>query len=356
MISRIAAAPVIFSALYFVGTHPIFRMAKFGGEAYVAQSPILIIPYVALTLAPLYLLVVGTVWKASIVTKPVAVALFAFGWVHTFFSTVYGNVNNDAYSNSWMIDVLLPPEMLGELKNIPSDMIISRNGSAWNDKAILDGPHLSPATSCPERAFIRFMFHKILPKSRLSAILTKDHPTFFFGSWVGVEGKDDGRTPRVFTDHAGGNDEKLNAIVIPKFFVDTRNDFMTVDYSELDEEAGKHLLSFTQPFYSPAGLALNAEAKKKYAPNADFTMAQYSCMNEVLMFKAVTGSHICFHKVMDALETTELAGTFEYPGIFGEGHKFTFPSPAADEKDCSKPYVRAVYTKELHWTRNNHLC
>ena len=97
MISRIAAAPVIFSALYFFGTHPIFRMAKFGGEAYVAQSPILIIPYVALTLAPLYLLVVGTVWKASIATKPVAVALFAFGFVHTFFSTVYGNVNNDAY-------------------------------------------------------------------------------------------------------------------------------------------------------------------------------------------------------------------------------------------------------------------
>lgn len=350
MKTALAASPILFSLTYLLGTHDWGLDFK----AFPQQPPpVLIIPYVGLSLIPVAAAVVRYLWSSSLYTKPVAVIFGLCYFVHTMFSTVYGNVNNDAWSHSWMIDVALPPSYMDRFVHIPSDFTPSVNTSRWQDDLVIAGPHLSPGAIC-DRSFVRFMFHEILPNARLSKILDKSVKTYFFGAWVIVEGADHSRPPRVFTDFAGGNDKKLNKIVIPKMLVDSRNDYMSVDYSQLDVAAGLHNLAFDQPFYrSPSGaVVLNATVGEYYGPDKDFVMAQYSCMNEALWFKKITGSFMCFHKFMQAKHSYELKGTFDFPAIFGAPLKL----PSGDPDDCTRPYVRAVFAKELHWTRNNHLC
>lgn len=101
-----------------------------------------------------------------------------------------GNVNNDAWSNSLMIDVVASPKFFREMQLVPEQYTLATNASVWADESILDGPHLPIKelhnAQCGERVFARFMFHQILPQSRVAAILKNG--VMFGGIWAMHEG------------------------------------------------------------------------------------------------------------------------------------------------------------------------
>lgn len=320
------------------------------------RPQLIILPYVGLSLLPLYLWLVTRLWslRHSLpwIMKPflllLIIAGFAFGIGHCFVTVLYGNANNDAWSDSWMVDVIAPPDYFkwANLENFK----VADDPALWLPS--IQGPHLPTSLSqCGPRMFVRFMAHRISPKSRVSKLLDIDG-LMFIGSWVMSTGIAFRQTrPKLFTDVAIGNDVIFNQLVVPPLWVDRHNGFVTFN-NVLDDARSQWNIS-TSTFNN--GYDRNADIRMhgtgKFFDNKKFVMDQYSCMVESSWLEKVINKRWCFYKMMEAASVEELEGTLKWPTFSGE---LRFPSGSLD--DCSKPYVRAIYAHDLHWTRDTYSC
>jgi hypothetical protein len=195
VVAPFALAPVFFAALFFVAQN----IATLFFEPDPSRAPFLTLPLVGGSLGPgvlgttLYLL---RTRAFSSLPRPVALllctlpALLLLG--HNFFTVFYGNINNDAWSHSLMIDVVGPPETFRAFTRTHQFFTVATNPATWANESVLAGPHLDVegirSASCGPRMFARFMWHRITPHSRLFVLLGKK--TMFGGVWVMMEGDD----------------------------------------------------------------------------------------------------------------------------------------------------------------------
>jgi len=310
---------------------------------------VVILPFVGASALPVLFLLWRYVFSGVGKFGKLVGSVVSFLWfAHCFLTFIYGNVNNDAYSDSWIVDVSAPTSYWNEFRNIEQDFKLSHNSTGWSNS--IAGPHLPPLT-CDGHTFVRFMCHRILTESRVSVLLTND--VMFCGAWAMVERKDGQGVPKVFTDFAFGNDIVFNGIVVPYLIVDTRNlydlfDNTLNDAANVWDISSKQIASLYEgPFKQHATFTGNV-----YPPGGrNHIQDQYSCMNEALWMRKITGKGWCFNKMMKAGTDLELQGTLIHPLLKEE---LTFPQ--GDMSDCSKPVVRGVFTKHLHWVRDNYLC
>lgn len=110
--------------------------------------------------------------------------------LHNFFTVFYGNINNDAWSDSLMIDVVGPPGTFNQFKRLIPEVVQTYDATAWAHEALIDGPHLdinaTRTATCGPRGFARFMYHRITPQARVHAILGEG--VMFGGIWLMVQG------------------------------------------------------------------------------------------------------------------------------------------------------------------------
>ncbi|EDQ91382.1 uncharacterized protein MONBRDRAFT_31609 [Monosiga brevicollis MX1] len=334
------------------------------GTPIVADDPsrphIFLIPYVGLAFFPLAFALFRELKSCSCAGPLNAVknglCNVAFGafLLHCFLTFFYGNINNDAWSNSIMIDVIAPPEFFVNMTMVPEEMRLTSDVKLWARKEILDGPHLDidaiAASKCQRRAYARFMFHEILPQSRIARLLKQG--VMFGGVWAQHTSSfaERANVSKVYTDHAYGNDVAFNKYIIRPLWVDRFNIYGDFDHKDLQE---KHwTVSSPAPLHEGQHIAYDAKASGQTWNDARFIMDQYSCMAEGMWLESFIGRRFCFRKIMDATETYSMEGTLHHPYLADKD--VTYPSGSID--DCDKPYVRAVLTKGLHWTRDTYLC
>jgi len=337
------AAPLLFNLLLFVATRlptPIKPSSE--------RPAVYILPFVGISIFPLvvwfvrgsFLLALGSARKV------LGVLFLTYCTLHLILTVLYGNINNEAFSDSWIIDVSAPKNYWNEIINIESQFRISTRSTGWSKS--ISGPHL-PSFTCDDHIFIRFMCHRTLSKSRVSSLLGDG--IMFCGAWVMVE-LTKGGPPKVFTDFAYGNDIPFNRIIVQGLYIDTRNIYNTFNNSLLDDKGIWDIRSIDVPPLYKGPYEEHMEATgKKFPANSTFVQDQYSCMNEALWLRKIYGEGWCFYKMMEAAESFELRGTITNPLL-----KQTLAFPTGDNADCTKPMVRAVFAKDLHWRRDNYLC
>jgi hypothetical protein len=193
-----AFAPVIFTCLLFAARH--FATRFFSPDPF--HPPFLTLPLVGGSLGPgilgtsLFLVRAKAFsflprFLAKFISMLPAILLL----LHNFFTVFYGNINNDSWSNSLMIDVVGPPETFHTFTRIPPYFTPATNPAAWANESVLAGPHLDVegirSASCGPRMFARFMWHRITPRARIHTLLTDR--VMFGGIWVMSQGTTDGR-------------------------------------------------------------------------------------------------------------------------------------------------------------------
>jgi hypothetical protein len=113
-------------------------------------------------------------------------------FLHSFFTVFYGNINNDAWSHSLMIDVIAPRSAFKNFTQFVPELRPSYNSAAWAHESIIDGPHLDIKgvrdAKCEDRGFARFMYHRIDSRARVHAILGQG--VMVGGIWVMSEGRE----------------------------------------------------------------------------------------------------------------------------------------------------------------------
>jgi len=267
---------------------------------------------------------------------------------HCGFTILYGNANNEAWTDSWMVDVIAPPEFFqwGFMENYK----VATNPDLWLPSAI--APHVPTSLpKCGPRMYVRFMAHRISPKARLAKIVEVEGLTFV-GSWVMAVGTGFRQTrPKVFTDLASGNDFFFNNMM-RHLFVDRHNGFTPFNNTFVD---GKHSWTIhggpTSPYLQDPHVHWEMTGTGNFYEKKKFIMDQYSCMQEAMWLEAIVGKRWCFYKVMEAATVEEVKGYLTWPTFEG---KLEFPS--GDVEDCSKPYVRGIYANDLHWVRDTYSC
>jgi hypothetical protein len=327
----------------------IGTMLQHDAQAGVERLSLTPLPYVTLCLLPLYLWLVQQLWSYRVklpwLLKPflflLCTALVMFGFIHCFVTWAYGNLNNEAWTDSWMVDVIAPPDYFQwtEMQNFQ----VAEDPAKW--LSAVKAPHLPTSMpNCGPRMFVRFMAHRFLPTSRLAKVLNTDG-LMFIGSWVMATGVDFRQhIPKLFTEMAGGNDIKFNKLVLRPFMVDMNNIY--VDFNKtLDDAHSQWDISGSD------GRELHMHGTGKFFEDKTFLMDQYSCMVENALLEKFINKRWCFYKTMEAASVEEVEGTLEWPKFKGQLH---FPSGSLD--DCSKPYVRAIYANNLHWLRETYSC
>ena len=173
-----------------------------------------VFPYVGVSLLPLVLLIASKLWSSSSssagkikklsllaklfqLVKRLAIVFLIVCYVgHNFFTFAYGNVNNEAFTTSLIVDVIASPDDFNKLVNIPADQFeVFSDPSVWASEDIIKGPHIDIKSvrdaQCGPRQFRRFMFHRILPESKASKVF--DNRTMMGGLWTIVHGTDKAR-------------------------------------------------------------------------------------------------------------------------------------------------------------------
>ena len=184
-----ALAPIVFAGLIYLAGQ--LSTVWFAPDA--QRPPFLTLPFVGGSLFPgvvgttIYLLQSSALnFLPKILKKFIAVLPTILLILHNFFTVLYGNINNDAWSNSIVIDVIAPLSTFNSFVRLPSFIAPTENTSAWAHESIISGPHLDIQAvhdaKCGPRTFARFMYHRILPKSRLHAILADS--VMFGGIWL----------------------------------------------------------------------------------------------------------------------------------------------------------------------------
>ena len=194
----IVIAPILFSAFIFLSRNYAKKLFPFDS----GKPTFLVFPYIGASLFPsviglaLYIyrsvkgmncLVRFFIWVAC------AAGVFA-AFAHCFLTFSYGNVNNDSWTNSVMIDVIAPPSAFNTFKNLPDVFSLSTDPKKWSQAEIVSGPHFDNANvrdaECGPRSFVRFMFHSFHPRASLYKVVGD---TVVGGVWLAVDGTDSSR-------------------------------------------------------------------------------------------------------------------------------------------------------------------
>jgi len=335
----------------------------------------LILPFVGGSLAPLGLFVFLKLffWARrvqSATSNPLLVGLLLvarivcilclLAWfMHNGLTVFYGNINNDAHSDSWIIDVVAPVSHWNEFRNIDPQFQLSHSVSRWN--AALRGPHMEcgyfdtlaqQQASCGPHIFARFMYHQISNKSRIAPLLTAG--VMFGGVWVMVErpASSTPPAPKVFTDFAYGNDFMFNKMIIAPLRVDSSNHYNLL-HRDFSGSGRYYIESGSIASYNNQTIAIDMQETGIVFDETPYLMDQYSCMNEARWLDQVTGKRWCFYKMMDAKQSLELRGTLSHPLL---KKPVAFPTPPSSIASCDQPQIRAVLARGLQWTRDTYLC
>ncbi len=191
----LALAPALLFGLMHLALH-------FGTSYHPSASrpPIVVLPFLGFSFLPAALFLARFLWRSRLPTGLNAIknllvfAATAAFLLHNGLTVLYGNINNDAWSDSLMIDVIAPPEFFRPMERISSKFHLATNPATWAHTDIINGPHLdipavhAAADKCGPRTFSRFMFHSIRQQSRVSALLIDG--VMFGGHWAMVEGDD----------------------------------------------------------------------------------------------------------------------------------------------------------------------
>lgn len=349
-----ALAPIVFAGLIYLST----QLATVWFAADPQRPPFLTLPFVGGSLFPgvvgttIYLLKSSALnFLPKFLKKFIAVLPTIVFILHNFFTVFYGNINNDAWSNSIVIDVIAPLSAFNSFVRLPSFIAATENTTAWAHESIISGPHLDIQgvhdAQCGPRAFGRFMYHRILPKSRVHAILAEG--VMFGGIWLMAAPTDSrSNSPKVFTDHAYGNDAIFNNLM-RWLLVDEFNWYSEYRFDTSDSEW--NIDSGLIPAYNNGSVAIRTSVGAQLGPQ-HFIMDQYSCMSESNWLYSLAGFQWCFYKNMYPTKAFELSGSIQHPLL--AGGNLTFPSGSAT--DCSQPYVRAALANGLHWIRPTYKC
>jgi hypothetical protein len=314
---------------------------------------ITVFPYVGVTLLPLLLWVALTLWsfRSSLpwLLKPflfvLCAALVLVGVLHCLMTVGYGNMNNEAWSDSWMIDVVAPPEFFSEFLML-EDFAVAKNSSEW--LASVSSPQLPRnLPDCGPRVFVRFMTHRASPKTPAARILPFDN-IFFYGAWIMTHAKDRPGV-KLWTDFVTGNLSPMNKL-LPLLWVDRHVNLVTFENS-LDFEKKEWTIRSPPNSVYKEPTTITAQATGEKFDDRSFMMDQYSCMVESTWLNHVTGQRWCFLKKMEAAVVHKLKGTISSPNL---RKPLSFPSGSPE--DCSAPYVVGVLAEDLHWTRVNYQC
>ena len=195
VIIPLAFAPVMFAALLFIAREVGPKLF----ESTTERPAFLVLPYFGGSLGPVTLgWTIYLFRKRALSFLPgflrkfilILPALLLF--IHNFFTVLYGNINNDAYSDSLIIDVIAPPSAFKSFEYLPTEFSPAKDPTTWAHEDLIDGPHLDIKTvhdtKCGDRSFARFMYHTILPESRVVHLLEGNH-IMFGGVWLMVDGK-----------------------------------------------------------------------------------------------------------------------------------------------------------------------
>lgn len=191
----LAAAPLLFAGLVFLSRTVGPKLFASSEE----RPAFITLPYFGGSLGPamlgltIYLFRIKFLSFLGFLRVPLILLPGLVLLAHNFFTVLYGNINNDAWSDTIMIDVIGPPGTFKPFLRIPDDFALATDAGTWAQPDVLDGPHLDVSAvhsaSCGPRSFARFMYHRILPSARVHKLLLGDH-VIFGGIWVMVAGTD----------------------------------------------------------------------------------------------------------------------------------------------------------------------